>query len=314
VRLADFERFWNSRAGGLIKLALGLLVLSYMVSTLDWPVLQSLASRAKPSYLLAIAAVAVTSHLVGALRFKLLCDPVARLPLLTHARQYFTGAYFSMFLPSSIGGDGVRILLLKAAGVATARGTSLVATERVLGAFSLLGVSMAAAMAAPLPEMLRLALAAAVLGATIGLAVLRAISSRFTPKWPPLAMAVDAVRSAVASDRLVSALALSFLYQIATVGVTITVDRVLGLGVPMATILALAPLAWFATMLPISVGGLGVREAAFVFVFAWGGIEKERALLLSLGTYAGLSAIGAVGAVWFTWDRLRGTAASRTEP
>jgi uncharacterized membrane protein YbhN (UPF0104 family) len=314
VRLADLERFWNSRAGGLIKLALGLFVLSYMVSTLDWPLLKSLASRAKPAYLLVIAVVAVTSHVLGALRFKLLCDPVARLPLLAHARQYFTGAYFSMFLPSSIGGDGVRILLLKAAGVATARGTSLVATERVLGAFSLLGVSAAAAMVAPLPEMLRLTLAAAVLGAALGLVVLRALSSRFKPSWVPLAMAIDAARSAVASDRLMTALPLSFLYQVATVGVTITVDRVLGLGVPVSTILALAPLAWFATMLPISVGGLGVREAAFVFVFAWGGIERERALLLSLGTYAGLSAIGAVGAVWFTWDRVRGTAASRTEP
>jgi uncharacterized membrane protein YbhN (UPF0104 family) len=224
------------------------------------------------------------------------------------------GAYFSMFLPSSIGGDGVRILMLKAAGVVAARGTSLVATERVLGAFSLLGVSMAASFAAPLPTMLRLTLAASVVGATLGLVVLRALSSRLTPKWPPLAMAIETARSAVAADRVVSALALSFVYQIATVGVTMTVNQVLGLGVPPVMILALAPLAWFATMLPISVGGLGVREAAFVLVFAWGGVERERALLLSLGTYAGLAAIGAVGALWFTWDRVRGTAAGQAQP
>jgi hypothetical protein len=151
-------------------------------------------------------------------------------------------------------------------------------------------------------------------GATLGLGVLRALSSRFQPKWAPLAMALDAARSAVASDRLLSALPLSFLYQIATVGVTVAVDRVLGLGVPVATILALAPLAWFATMLPISVGGLGVREAAFVLAFGWGGIERERALLLSLGTYTGLVEIGAVGALRFTWDRVRGTATGHPQP
>lgn len=314
MRLAELERFWSSRLGGLIKLALGLLVLFYMVSTLDWPLLSSLAGRAKPAYLFVIGAVAVASHVTGALRFKLLCDPVARLGLLTHARQYFVGAYFSMFLPSSIGGDGVRILMLKGAGVAAARGTSLVAMERALGAFSLLGVSMAASFAAPLPTMLRVALAAAVAGATLGFVVLRALSARVTPKWPPLAMAVETARSAVAADRVLGALALSYVYQVATVGVTMTVNQVLGLGVMPMMILALAPLAWFATMLPISVGGLGVREAAFVLVFAWGGVERERALLLSLGTYAGLAAIGAVGGLWFTWDRVRGTAASQAEP
>jgi glycosyltransferase 2 family protein len=304
-------RFFSSPLGGVLKLAVGLLVLWYVTSTLDWQVLRSLAQRASALDLVLIAVVAALGHVLGALRFKRLCDPVVKLPLFAHTHQYFVGAYFSLFLPSSMGGDGVRIVLLKGAGASVAEGTSLIATERILGAFSLLVVSTAGALAAPLPRWLKIGLAASVVGAFVSLALLRALSARFTPRWAPLARALATARLALGRDRLASALVLSVAYQAATVFVTVIVDRALDLGVPGTTIFALAPLVWFATLLPISVGGLGVREAAFVLVFAWGGIDRERALLLSLGTYAGLAAISMIGALWFTWDRVRGAAQTR---
>jgi hypothetical protein len=77
-------------------------------------------------------------------------------------------------------------------------------------------------------------------------------------------------------------------------------------------VFALSPLVWFVTLLPISVGGLGVREAGFITIFALVGTSKEEAVLLSLGTYAGLTAIGVVGAAWFAWKRITGPSPNRS--
>jgi glycosyltransferase 2 family protein len=306
--LGRFARFWGSPLGGVLKLVIGLGVLGYVLTTLDVGVLRTLAQRASVPHLLAIIAVALAGHVVGALRFKLLADPVVRLPLLEHVRQYFVGAYFSMFLPSSMGGDGVRVLLLKNRGVPASAAASLVFTERALGAISLVLVAAGAALASTLPRELTLLLVLAAAGTIPGLLVARYVSQKVTPKNELLRQAVEAARAALAHGRLLPALGMSIVYQVATIYVTVVVDQALGLGVEVAMVLALAPLIWFVTLLPISVGGLGVREAGFVLVFAWGGVDRERALLLSLGTYAGLALIGLVGALWFTWDRVRGAA------
>jgi hypothetical protein len=306
--LGRFARFLGSPLGGLLKLVIGLGVLGYVLTTLDIGVLRTLAQRASLPHLLAITAVALAGHVVGALRFKLLADPVARLSALEHVRQYFVGAYFSMFLPSSMGGDGVRVLLLKGQGVPASAAASLVFTERALGAISLVLVAAGAALASTLPRELTFLLVLAAAGTIPGLLVAHLLSQKLSPKNPLLRQAVEAARAALSHGRLLPALVMSIVYQVATVYVTVVVDQALGLGVHAAMVLALAPLIWFVTLLPISVGGLGVREAGFVIVFAWGSVDRERALLLSLGTYAGLAVIGLVGALWFTWDRVRGAA------
>jgi hypothetical protein len=102
----------------------------------------------------------------------------------------------------------------------------------------------------------------------------------------------------VTQERFGHILLASVGYQATMVAVTVVTGVTLGLPVPVSTIFALAPLVWFVTLLPLSVGGLGVRDAGFAAVFAWAGVPLEHSVSLSLGTYAGLVAIGVAGAIW----------------
>lgn len=61
-----------------------------------------------------------------------------------------------------------------------------------------------------------------------------------------------------------------------------------GVDVPFVVLMALMPIVFFVSLLPISVaGGFGVREVGFVVLLAFAGIEAEAAfavaLLLSVG-------------------------------
>lgn len=303
----------RSRWGSALKFAAGVAVIVAVLLVVDWRTLSDLGSRVRAGDFVLIALASVAAHALGAARFKLLCDPILTLPLVTHMRQYFVSACFSLFLPSMAGGDGVRVVLLTQSGAKVSQAVTLVLSERIIGAVSLLMVSAVGALPSPLPVWTKGALVAAALGALLGLGIARRLSTRFSPSRPAMASAFDAVRRALAIGRAGPVLVASFGYQAAVVAVTALVSWTLSLEVPLSLVFALTPLVWFVTMVPVSLGGLGMREAGFVVVFGWATVRPEPALLLSLGTYAGLVSVGLAGALWFALDRLRKGMASEPE-
>ncbi len=288
-----------------LKPIIGLAILALVLSRVDASTLRYLAERASLPAVLAVTVVALGGHALGALRFKLLCDSSLPLRFTEHLRQYFTAACFNVLLPSSLGGDGVRLLMLSRCGLRPAAAGSLIVLERALGAHSLFLVAAVASFFADLPPLLHVAIPSGFVAASLGLALAGWLSTRWQPTRPVLAAVLGAAREAFRDPRrLVPVLVLSAVYQGACVLVTQVVNVGFSLGVPAATVFALAPLVWFVTLIPISLGGVGVREAGFVVIFGQAGVSQEVAVLLGLGTYAGTVITGVVGAVCFAWDRL----------
>ena len=115
---------------------------------------------------------------MSAVRWWLVLGP-GLVPLGWLVRLYFIGQFFSLFLPTSVGGDAVRIVALSRGGVTTGRALSSVIIERMLGVGALLlylvlGGLMAPALVSPLLQRLSWALGwrpALVLVITGGLAL-----------------------------------------------------------------------------------------------------------------------------------------------
>ena len=95
-----------------------------------------------------------------------------------------------------------------------------------------------------------------------------------------------------------AALAVSLLHQVLTVGITLAVVRAFGLAVATPLLFALTPLVWLATFVPITLGGMGLRELAFMRLFAQGAVATEASLLMSLGTFGAMLLVALVGALW----------------
>ena len=73
----------------------------------------------------------------------------------------------------------------------------------------------------------------------------------------------------------------------------------LGLAIPFETLFALTPAALLVAMVPISLGGWGVRELTFVYFLGTGGVSAEAALSLSVAYGLLRIFVGAIGGV--TW-------------
>jgi hypothetical protein len=76
------------------------------------------------------------------------------------------------------------------------------------------------------------------------------------------------------------------LVQVATVAFHLAVVHALDIHIGAFDMAVAVPLAGITQMLPVSVNGFGVREAAFCFYFTRIGLPCEQAILLSLSATA----------------------------
>jgi hypothetical protein len=56
-------------------------------------------------------------------------------------------------------------------------------------------------------------------------------------------------------------------------------------------------------MIPISLGGLGLREISFAYLFSLVAVQREDALIISLGTYLTLVMSGFLGGLFLLLKR-----------
>jgi uncharacterized protein (TIRG00374 family) len=236
---------------------------------------------------------------VSAWRWKVLLAPVQLYaPYSRLLAFYFTGMFFNLFLPTIVGGDAVKAVLLARDTGAPARATMSVFMERNLGLCALTIVAVVAAEWAPPVEVLGLSLraltwllAAGYVAANIVLMSPLAyrLADRLialTPLSHVRSRAVslyEAVAPYKTAGRVVAiAIVLSFVHQAVVIAVVFLNARALSLNVPLAAVAVFVPLVSLAGMAPISVNGLGVREALYILLFGRLGVSAETAVSLAL--------------------------------
>ncbi|MFN0041990.1 MAG: lysylphosphatidylglycerol synthase transmembrane domain-containing protein [Alphaproteobacteria bacterium] len=230
------------------------------------------------------------------------------------------GLFFNQVLPSSVGGDAVRMWLAHRAGIEPRTAVTSVVIDRALG-LSVVFLMTAAALPWLLPLVPRAELRAAFmlvsLGGLVGIGALCLLDrfARLLPRWT-LIVWVEALASgwrALLISRIgFRAVALSIAMQVIFALAVFVLGFSLDLGIALFDCLILVPPVVLMMALPISIAGWGVREGAMVVMFGFIGISDHDALALSVlvgaATLAG-SLPG--GAVWLVTGAARWRAAER---
>ena len=221
------------------------------------------------------------------------------------------GWFFSNVAPSTVGGDVFRGLQFSRVGVPIGTAIRIILSIRVLSFVTLVLV-----IAAGFPIALGLLkqprdvlLLGTVLAAGIG-AVLLLVLLAFVPLriakldgWRPFAklmtLAGDFRTLLIPSVRSASTWLAALAQHLLRVGALAALAAGLGLGIPLATLFAFTTAALLMAMLPISFGGWGVREIAFVYLLGAAGVSAEAALSLSIAFGLLRVLVGAIGGL--TW-------------
>jgi hypothetical protein len=290
----------NPRASAARVAAKALLSLGLVAILIAWSDagrLWALARDARPSWLAAALVFYGATIAVSAWRWGVLLEAQrVRLRRRTLGTSFLVATFFNNFLPSNIGGDVVRVTDTAGAAGSKTLAATVVLVDRGLGVLALGLVAAAGATlartAGPVaaPVLWTAVLGAAAVAVTLlarpsAVATLLAPIKRLHPAWiderlARLTGALERFREQPAA--LAGGFAGALAVQALLVLFYAAIARALSVPVRAADLAVVVPASFFVQMLPISLNGLGVREATFGLYFARVGLPLESALLVSL--------------------------------
>jgi len=267
---------------------------------------------------------------LSAWRWWLLLRPVElQVRYLRMVAFYFIGMFFNFFLPTIVGGDAVKAILLSRETGAPARSTMSVFMERNVGLLALLTIATAAAGFAPTVEVkgisllhLALLLFAGFIAANLVLADRRAYHlidylvaltplGRLRSRASSLYDAVVPYRARRWRGVVAAAIVQSFLFQAIVILVVFLNAKALALDVPVAALAVFVPLISLAGMLP-SMNGLGIRDVLYVLLLGRIGVPADVAFALAFLYFVVTFAASLPGGVVYALRRGPGIRSERT--
>ena len=102
---------------------------------------------------------------------------------------------------------------------------------------------------------------------------------------------------------IAAATAQSFFFQAVVILVVFLNANALGLSVPLAALAVFVPLISLAGMLPVSVNGLGLREALYLLLFGRVGVPADAAVSMALLYFAVTMAASLPGGIVYALQR-----------
>lgn len=291
------------------RLLVGVLLLALIISRIGTPDLGVPAGPRLFAGIIIAALLLLLGQSVAALRWKVVLGPGSpRWGYLT--RLYLVGGFFSLFLPTVVGGDVVRAA---AAAQATSRPGGVIASvliDRALGVLALAGYGLLGLLLAPevvgrllAASRLRLPDAGVVLGIMVAL-VAAALIVRRLLRIPRVREAAregwramqDLARSPGA---LATAVLLGFVVQGLYILLWVVLAAAVRLPVDGWTLMLSVPIVSVFAMLPVTLNGLGVREGAWLLLLGGAGIPDNRIVGFSLLFFIVNLITGLVGGVLF---------------
>jgi len=296
------KRIWQ-----ILRWLVPLGLIGFLLSQVDWGEILPLLSQVSWTSLLLSALAFLLSQIVIAVRWQyLLRFQDIRLPLMRLVWLVLVGAFASNFLPTTIGGDLLKMAAIARGQEKRAAAVASVAADRL---FNL------AAMFFWLPFIFSLQAT----NPSAGAGALRAAGLLQVPfiekTWSRLVRVFNAGRAWFSSPRcVVVALLLSWL----SIGLSFLSFWILTLALNIQLSFwqasAVAVISYFAALIPVSVNGLGLLEGSLTALLVTQGASYEQglaaALLIRLVTMA-VSLLG--GARLLGWKDLLAEAGAQDQ-
>ena len=301
--------------GNLLRLAVTVLLLLLVLSRVDWKEFRAVGSSVDISlvfvgYLLNLAMVGFNT-----LRWSVLIAPL-RIPVRFGrlASYYFVCMFFNNFMPTSIGGDVVRVFDLARHTGDKSSSMASILVERLLGLYVLVPIGLGAFLILypELPERrwFFLAEAGMALAFLLGTLLIRRRSLR---KIEPLLRPFDSLLVRLDAKRkmgrlydhldfyksrlgvVLLALLLSLLSRVVWVVSCYVLGRAIGIELGPVHYFLIMPLVEVGRMLPVSINGMGIREGVFLLALGVFGVGSAPAIFLSVLIYGLFLVNGIIG-------------------
>lgn len=309
------KRSWVKPALIAVKLLISFGLLYFLISSanINFDELRATLAKTDPLYVFLAFLTPYLGFYMTSLRWKGLLEVQGakiRQPILF--KSCMVAVFFNQIMPSTIGGDVIRMYDSWKAGATRAVSISTIVVDRVLGLFALaifavLGlffvqgdfseaqyVPLAViAVAMGLGGFIALVFSPFRVMVNLARAIYTKLPGPFGKFFGKVDKAVEPFRGRHGS--LIRALVISLLLQLNVVLLHYLLSLAIGIELGFFDYFYVVPVALFVMLIPISINGIGVRESMFVFLLGTMGVAKADALVLSLLVFAVFLVHGLIG-------------------
>lgn len=232
-------------------------------------------------------------------------------------KLYYIGSFFNTFLPSGFGGDVVKTYELSRQTSSGANTISTVLVDRLMG----LGVLFAMALIALLfswryvSGLVLLTLIILIAGFVLAIILFLNLPIRqwLTCHFGMLGKVLSS-KKVVAFYNSFSRYSIGILFKSAFVSLIFNLILIVtqvylakgaGVLIPISYFFIFVPILSSLTALPISIGGLGVREGGYMLLFSQVGVTYDRSVAVSLLLYALMLVTGLIGGFFYLWQSMK---------
>jgi uncharacterized protein (TIRG00374 family) len=284
----------KGRLSLLLRVLASALLMGLVIRRVDWGVFVATVKAADPLYLSLSLLVSPVLVLISAWKWQLLLHARDLSPgLPTCYRLYLVGYFFNNFLPTNVGGDVVRGYILGKRQGNQAAVMASVFLERFTGISALVVMALLALPFGPVALYdLKITLGVAAVVAAY-LVLLWAVVDRralaLTRRWVHLPFMGKVVRlqEAIEAYRghggvLLACIGLSLLFYLGAAINVMVSARAFGASLSLTQAILVTPVILLISLLPFSLGGIGLSEWAYYFALGKYGISAESALSTAL--------------------------------
>lgn len=300
----------------IIRLLVTLTLLGVLATRID-PALMLLRLRGLDPVWLALAFVTVFAAIaLSAWKWGLILDSMGKaLGFGRLLRHYFVGLFFNNLLPTTVGGDAVRAWETTRDTGEVPDATGSVLAERliagaVLGVTSIIGLPFVDTS----PQLIGCATLFLVVDLALVLvfvvpriadgAVLTLLPRRLGALRETVTATIASVRRVFRTPQLLAVVVVaSIAFQLLVAAVNCCLFAAMGVPITMAHCVVFTPMVFTLTMIPVSISGFGVREAAYWYFFAQAGASREEAVLASLAFFVVVGIASLPGGIFFLFGR-----------
>ena len=300
----------------LVRVGVSIAALALVLRSVDLGLLWMRVRAMSPMWLLLAVAAYLFMLTISVWRWhRLLHAQHIEVPRKRLLESTWVSLFFNNFLPSNIGGDVIRIADTAPAAGSKTLATTVILVDRALGLVALVIVATGGALLASLrgihvpgERWLWVATVAGLVAAVPVIAIPKLVGHLLTPvralDRPWVTERAQRLEDAVVKFRaapgaLAGAFAGALAVQVSLVLFYLLSARGLSIPLPIFLGAVLIPVSLAVQMVPVSIGGFGVREAVFAFFFVRFGLPSDAGVALSLVSTGLTMIISMVGGVIF---------------
>jgi len=283
------------KSTNVIKIIVSLSLVIYLITIVNWNIIFDLDSDFILYLIVSILIVLLFLSFM-AVRWSILISSFSKIkPKFSILYQYYLlGTFFNIFFPGAIGGDVMRIHYShKRYHLGISKATAIVFFERISG---LIGLTLIFSFSIFFND--TIADKIDIDKRYILLLVLIVLILNILFKKISFKKGYNISYSTISV-----VIILSMLGQFADILIAYILCDYFDLHITLGNLLTIMPCVYIVTVLPISLGGIGVREGAFVGLLALYGVSASTAVVISFLMYFIRILVGSIGWVVYLKDK-----------